>query len=64
MSDAMRSESLIVNRESLTGGMPARDLGPGEVEKMFGTAAAPRQRLEGQGVEFVESEMRVGVSVY
>lgn len=49
---------------SLEVGQAPRDLGPGEVEKMFGPAKTPRQRLERRGIEFVESETRVGVSVY
>lgn len=59
MSDMPR-ETLTVTREPLTGGMPPRDLGSGEVEKMFGPAPTPRQRLEAQGIKFVESETEMG----
>lgn len=48
------------NAELLSPGLAPRDLGPGEVEKMFGPAPTPRQRLEGQGIEFVESEAERG----
>lgn len=53
MPDAMRTELLQPGQEP-------RDLGPGEVEKMFGSAPTSRQRLEAQGVEFVESQTERG----